>query len=200
MPRGRYQQKQWDQREDAILAALETLSAARGFAQLTMDDLADAVGISKATLYQHFVSKDAMLIRLIARHTEEFVVWLESTADQPPIERLRQTMRYLMENHTSPPLFSMGREAVVPVFNSSPDLITQHDHILNLLSDIVRQGQAAHELVADIAPGVVIRAMWALSSVSRQGVGSPEHHLPSPDEYINQMIALFERGIRSEKL
>ena len=54
MPRGRYQQKQWDQREDVILAALETLSAARGFSQVTMDDLADAVGISKATLYQHF--------------------------------------------------------------------------------------------------------------------------------------------------
>jgi AcrR family transcriptional regulator len=199
LPRGRYQQKQWDQREDAILVALETLAAARGFAQVTMDDLADAVGISKATLYQHFERKDDMLIRVIARHAEEFVEWLNSTTDQPPIERLRQTIRYLMENHTMPPLFRMGHDEVLPVFNSSPELIAQHDHMLSLLSDIIRQGQAAHEIAADIAPEVVIRAMWALSSVSRQEAESPERKLPSLDDYADQLITLFERGIRSDQ-
>jgi AcrR family transcriptional regulator len=199
LPRGRYQQKQWDQREDAILAALETLAAARGFARVTMDDLADAVGISKATLYHHFASKYDMLIRVIARHAEGFVAWLNCIADQPPIERLCQTVRYLMENHTISPLFSIGRDEVLPVFNSSPDLIAQHDHLLRLLSDIVQQGQAAHEIAADIAPEVVIRAMWALSSVSRQEAESPERGLPSPSDYADQLITLFERGIRCDR-
>ena len=77
MPRGRYQQQQWETRETAILDALETLATERGFAQVTMDDLADAVGISKATLYQHFDSKDMMLVSVMARHTQQFIDWLE---------------------------------------------------------------------------------------------------------------------------
>lgn len=200
MPRGRYQQKQWDAREDAILEALEELSAARGFANITMDDVADEVGISKATLYQHFASKDAMLTRLLAHHTERFLAWVESTADQSPVARLRQTMQFLMTEHIAPfrGMIRIRREDVVPVFENDADLVRQHDTLLGKLGEIVREGQARGEIAPDLEPAAVISAMWALSHVSLGGGRALEHHAAalSPERFARQMIALFERSIR----
>lgn len=196
MPRGRYQQQQWETRETAILDALEALATERGFGQVTMDDLADEVGISKATLYQHFASKDAMLVSLMARHTQQFVDWLASTADHPPIERLKQTMRTLMVGHITPMrgLINVGREDVLPIFHNSPDLMERHAQSLNMLVAIIQQGQSSGTIAVDLAPSVIISAMWALSNVSMYEY--EPHPMPTKIEYMDQMIALFERSIQ----
>lgn len=201
-PRGRYQQQQWAMRQDAILDALTELSHANGFANVTMDDLADAVGISKATLYQHFNSKDEMLIALIHEHTTRFRDWLLTTAGQPPLVRLRETMRTLMAGHITPlrGLIQLGREEVLPVFEGNADLIAQHTETLALLSAIVREGQANGTIAPDLAPQIVISAMWALSNVS-MAEHKPAHGDAPPldrDVYIAQMLALFERSITPE--
>ncbi len=197
MPRGRYQQQQWDAREQAILDALARLSAERGFAAVTMDDLADAVGISKATLYQHFASKDALLAHLMRTHTRQFQQWLESSAGQPPVDRLCGIMRHLMSGHITPlrGLIQVGREEVLPVFEMDADLVTAHAQTLDQLCAIVRQGQAEGQIAPDLAPGVVISAMWALSNVS-PGRHGPIGDLPPAEDIVQQMVTLFERAIR----
>lgn len=200
MPRGRYQQKQWEDREAAILDALEALSDERGFANVTMDDLADAVGISKATLYQHFDSKDAMLGHLIARQEDQFIEWLQRIADQPPVDRLLDTMRYLMEGHISPlrGVVSMGREEVMPVFRSSPALIERHDQIIASLTATIQEGQSQGSIGPDLTPRVVISAMLALSNVSMGDYEPPEctRNLNSEAGYGEQMMTLFARSLR----
>jgi AcrR family transcriptional regulator len=200
MPRGRYQQKQWEARQQAILEALQALSAAQGFATVTMDDLAEAVGISKATLYQHFASKDAMLAALIAGHSAQFLDWLAATADLPPFERLRRTLRYLMTEHITPlrGLINVGREEVIPVFERDPALQASHDRTLAHLTAIIEQGQADGSIAPDLTPRTIISAMWGLSNVSMR-----EHKpldrtqpIPTTEDHIQQMITLFERAIR----
>lgn len=56
-------------RENAILDATTTILGSKGYDLLTMDDVANAVGISKPSLYKHFKSKEDLvgeaLIRLI---------------------------------------------------------------------------------------------------------------------------------------
>lgn len=56
-------------REDTILDATTVILGSKGFDLMTMDDVANAVGISKPSLYKHFKSKDDLvgeaLIRLI---------------------------------------------------------------------------------------------------------------------------------------
>lgn len=56
-------------RENAILDATTTILGVKGYDLLTMDDVANAVGISKPSLYKHFKSKEDLvgeaLIRLI---------------------------------------------------------------------------------------------------------------------------------------
>lgn len=199
-PRGRYQQKQWAMREDAILDALADLSKAHGFANVTMDDLADAVGISKATLYQHFSSKDEMLAALIHQHTARFIDWLTSTDDQPPVVRLRETVRYLMQEHITPlrGLIRAGREEVLPVFGANADLIAQHTQTIDMLAAIIRQGQAAGTIAPDLHPQVIIRAMWAFGNLEASApspIPDPGDS-PAQDAFIAQILALFERSLQ----
>ncbi len=200
MARGRYQQKQWEARQEAILEALEQLSAERGMAAVTMDDLAGTVGISKATLYQHFTSKDAMLAHLLTGHYAQFAAWLESTADQPPVERLCATMRYLMSGQfvALRELMTLDREEVLPVFQGDPALLAGHTRTLGLLAEIVRQGQAEGSIAADLAPQAVIAAMWALSNLApRQTPAFAQLDRPLDEAaYAEQMLRLFARGLR----
>jgi len=56
-------------REDAILDATTSVLASKGFDLMTMDDVANLIGISKPSLYKHFKSKEdlvgAAMIRLL---------------------------------------------------------------------------------------------------------------------------------------
>ena len=200
MPRGRYQQKQWDARQAAILAALEMLSAQRGFANVTMDDLADEVGISKATLYQHFKSKDDLLVHLMAQQEDQFIASIDNTAGQPPVGRLLATLRTLMEGHITPlrGLVSIGSEAITPVFRNNAQLVERHDQIVAMLTDIIRDGQDDGSIAPDLAPHVIISAMLALSNVSMGDYEPPEcnRQLQTREGYNEQMLTLFERSIR----
>ena len=198
MPRGRYRQKQWDDRQAAILDALTRLAAVHGFANVTMDDLADEVGISKATLYQHFKSKDEMLAALLATHITHFVNWLGQTADRPPLERLRQVVRYLMDGHMTPLRSLIRRGDLSPTLEHHPELIAQYRKMLAQLSAIVAEGQRSGQIAPDLAPPVVIRVMWMLSHVPL-GEQATLHREETPfdtETYIAQILTFFERGLR----
>lgn len=60
-----------DDRELAILATAERLLEQRAFGEISIDDLARGAGISRPTFYFYFPSKDAVLLTLLDRVTEE---------------------------------------------------------------------------------------------------------------------------------
>jgi AcrR family transcriptional regulator len=65
-----------DDREQAILATARRLLEERGFASISVDDLAKGAGLSRPTFYFYFKSKEAVLLSLlepvIARADSEF--------------------------------------------------------------------------------------------------------------------------------
>ena len=65
-----------DDREQAILATAERLLEERGFASISVDDLAKGAGLSRPTFYFYFKSKEAVVLSLlepvIARADSEF--------------------------------------------------------------------------------------------------------------------------------
>jgi AcrR family transcriptional regulator len=55
-------------RREAILATAADLFAARGYGQTSMQDLADATGILKGSLYYYFASKEEVLFQVLLRN------------------------------------------------------------------------------------------------------------------------------------
>jgi AcrR family transcriptional regulator len=80
-----------EDRRSAILdAALEVFSR-RGYNGASIDEIAQAAGISKALIYEHFPSKKDLHVSLLERHTQQIFVRLAETADtdDPGEVRLR---------------------------------------------------------------------------------------------------------------
>ncbi|MGR6319704.1 TetR/AcrR family transcriptional regulator [Micromonospora soli] len=77
-----------DDRELAILATAERLLERRAFGDISIDDLAKGAGISRPTFYFYFPSKDAVLLTLLDRVTEE-----ANTAAGDVLDRLAEDPR-----------------------------------------------------------------------------------------------------------
>ena len=78
-PRGRRSARpSGDDREQAILATAEQLLDERGFAAISVDDLARGAGISRPTFYFYFPSKEAVLLTLWERVIREADAALEA--------------------------------------------------------------------------------------------------------------------------
>ncbi|MBL8522077.1 MAG: helix-turn-helix transcriptional regulator, partial [Betaproteobacteria bacterium] len=90
-----FKQQQFEAREEAILDAVNRLLSEKGFDLMTMDDVADAVGVAKGSLYKHFSSKEklaaAVMIRLLTQTLETLQ---QMPADWPAVRQLEEILRW----------------------------------------------------------------------------------------------------------
>jgi AcrR family transcriptional regulator len=68
-------------RREAILSAAEEVFARSGYHGASLDDIAQAAGISKALIYEHFTSKRELHASLVNAHVEEIFRRLEANAE-----------------------------------------------------------------------------------------------------------------------
>ena len=69
-----------------------------GFSRVTMDEAAEALGMSKKTLYRYFPSKEDLLQEITACHMEECDSSLKAICkrqDVSPLEKLKLVMTYI---------------------------------------------------------------------------------------------------------
>ena len=80
---------------DLILDAADRLLARNGYKKMTMEDLAQEVGIGKGTIYLHFPSKEEVVLSHVDRIVERLKVELRRIADAegPPGARLGEMLR-----------------------------------------------------------------------------------------------------------
>jgi len=73
-------------KQRAALDAAAHLFMARGYAATSMDAVAKEAGISKATLYAHFASKDALFAEIIAERCRMLEVNTGTISHEIPVE------------------------------------------------------------------------------------------------------------------
>jgi AcrR family transcriptional regulator len=85
------------EREDQLLEAALHLFKEKGYHNTSMQDLADALGMQKGSLYYYIDSKEELLRRLLERATSYLAFQIDEiyAADLPPPEKLR----WALENH-----------------------------------------------------------------------------------------------------
>lgn len=88
---------------ERIRSAAEQLFAARGFAAVSMREIAGEVGVQAAALYNHFSNKQALLESLLVTHMEELIAaWeAEACAEEGPERALERFARFHIRYHVS---------------------------------------------------------------------------------------------------
>jgi AcrR family transcriptional regulator len=78
------------ERREVIEEAASALFAEHGYAGTRLEDIAAAAGVTKQLLYQHFPSKKALHMALLAKHRDELLTGLAEgmTTPGPLAERL----------------------------------------------------------------------------------------------------------------
>ncbi|MGV8873507.1 MAG: TetR/AcrR family transcriptional regulator [Rhodococcus sp. (in: high G+C Gram-positive bacteria)] len=92
-PRGSKQNPRRELVEKQILDQATRLFAEKGFASTTLQDIADATGLTRPALYHYVANKDELLSRLISESTETPAAVLHEIngrADLGPPEKLRK--------------------------------------------------------------------------------------------------------------
>ena len=82
------------QRTAEIIQAATAVFAEKGFDGATMEDIADAVGINKATIYLYFESKDALIRAIAEQLFAQELTGLQAAHDLPGSATERLTAYY----------------------------------------------------------------------------------------------------------
>jgi len=72
-----------------ILGEAERQAAVRGLFNVSLNDVADGVGLSKSGLFKHFESKEAMQEQLLLHATDRFMAFVWAPAEPLPPGRAR---------------------------------------------------------------------------------------------------------------
>ena len=84
--------------KEKIISKAEELFLTLGFKNVTMDDIASAMGISKKTIYAHFSNKTELVSAVTFSVLEYIYQWIEKIKESTvnPIVELYDTKKFLI--------------------------------------------------------------------------------------------------------
>lgn len=183
-----------DSRE-RVLSAAERLFAERGYASVTLRDIADALGIRQASLYYHVPGgKEDLFVavseRAFARHKEG----LESAFRSADTLRgqLKATARWLL---SQPPL-NLGRMEDSDMPQISPAAAKRlmaafNDAIFRPLRDVIRAAYERGDIRAVDPSTLAIMVLTLMDAVHH----APGHSSRQPVAVADEMLDLVFDGI-----
>ncbi|QYF92725.1 TetR/AcrR family transcriptional regulator [Massilia sp. PAMC28688] len=136
-----FKKQQFDAREDAIILAANSLLSEKGFDLMTMDDVAERVGIAKGSLYKHFSSKEKLAAAAMVRLLNLTMAELDSYGeDWPAIDKIRRILAWSLQ---------LRLQGGVPHLPSTSKTL-QRNLMLNLdyITVALRVDKRFHKLVA----------------------------------------------------
>lgn len=93
-------ERQREERAALILQAAYDVLVEKGYYQVSMDEIAARVGISKGALYLHFASKEALVARLLEQEIAAYLSLIDQVANEKLTARARLE-RILRETYAS---------------------------------------------------------------------------------------------------
>jgi AcrR family transcriptional regulator len=151
-------------REEAIIQNVNRLLAEKGFDAMTVDEVASAVGIAKASLYKHFTSKEdlaaAAMVRVM-RRAQQFLKDIDP--DLPPLEKLKAAVRWTLQVQLAGQMPSLPSQnsSLRAALMGSRDYIDALVEISDTLGAWIEAGQAQGVINTKLPPVAVLYTLYA---------------------------------------
>lgn len=130
---------------DEILDAAAQIFREKGFHGASMQEIAHAVNLQKASLYYHISSKQDILLALLDRALDTLIEHFENEVDQQlaPTERLRQAMRVylqaMLDNRDLAAVLLLEHRSLEPHYHASH--IPRRDRFESLWRELIEDGR-----------------------------------------------------------
>ncbi|TAK11615.1 MAG: TetR/AcrR family transcriptional regulator [Anaerolineae bacterium] len=168
--------------KEEILDSAAQIISQKGYHATSMADIAQSVGLQKASLYHHVASKQEILVELLDRALDLLTERLERALAKPmnAPDQLREAMRVyldaLIENHDLASVLLLEHRSLEPQFSARH--VPRRDRFEGLWLRILKDGIAAGEFeCADpkVAVKIVLGvANWTITWFRPNGRQSPK--------------------------
>ncbi len=167
---------------DEILAAAAQIFSQKGFHATSMQDIAEAVNLQKASLYHHVSSKQEILVDVLDMALDLFIANMQAVmaGPLPPDEMLRQAMQtymvtILQERDLASVLLLEHRSLEPELHNRH---IPRRDRFESLWRELIQHGLEAG-IYYPVDPAMTARALlgvmnWVITWYSPDGELTPE--------------------------
>lgn len=184
-------------REDAIIEAAHELIGQQGYTEMSMDDLAAQLGISKATLYQHFESKEDVAVNVIVRLMQRGETLLaEETTGQPAITTLEHWLRKSLEMRMS--ASSQGMSTLPHNITQHPRYQQQNTQMHARISELIERAKAEGNVAPEVATAIAARLMMRLFRGDYDDFVQNGQY--TREELSAALVALVMNGLRTRSM
>jgi AcrR family transcriptional regulator len=183
-----------------IIQAAATKIREKGFHATSMQDIADAVNLQKASLYHHVTSKQDILFTILEQALDLLIADMQEVikADLSPEEKLCSAMRVYMGRLTEDA--DLATVLLLEHRSLEKKLLKKHnlrrDRYEKLWREIIREGIALGDFRAVDVPIVTFAILgvqnWMITWYQEGG-------RMRPHEIADHFSELFLRGLRAEK-
>ncbi len=163
-PRRSFKEHMHLAREDAILQATCQLLGAKAFDAMTMDDVAQAVGIAKASLYKHFSSKEELCCAAMVQVLGRVLTYLDTLDPaMAPIDKLRAVVRWSLQSLLAQemPLLPSRNSSLRAVLMDNKEYLDGLVTVSDRVGQWIIEAQGHGTIDAKLAPLVVLYTLFA---------------------------------------
>jgi AcrR family transcriptional regulator len=160
------------------------------------------VGVSKPTLYQHFKSKDDLIVRVLLDGFSQLEEYLRSTDEADPLERLKTTLRVILKHRYSedglPADFET--EMFMSALKTHPDVVAAKGRIRTEVYRMVEEGKASGTITSTLPTEFIgclfFRMIGLPAAVQTVTARSSDLERPAePQALIEHVVNVFARSI-----
>jgi len=167
---------------DEILEAAAQIFREKGFHAASMQDIAEAVNLQKASLYYHVSSKQEILLDLLNRALDLLIEHIEQASAQPlpPDEKIRYAiaayLQTMLENRDLAAVLLLEHRSLQPQYHARH--IPRRDRFEHLWRDLIQEGEEAGVFSCtdpDLAARYLMGVMnWTITWYRPDGSLSPQ--------------------------
>jgi AcrR family transcriptional regulator len=176
-------------KEELILQAARRRFAAYSYSKVTMDEIAEDVGMAKASLYYYFPTKEAIFRSVVQHEQEEFltrakeVLAQSGSACNKMVEYVQLRMKLTERLSNLSQIHQQGWYDVKPIFNELFKTFVQHE--LHYVTQILQEGRKSGEFHCEEPKKIAAMILHVLQGLhlrffrgyDQQAINESDHEL-----------------------
>ena len=176
-------------KEELILNAAQRRFASYGYSKVTMDEIADDVGMAKASLYYYFPTKETIFRSVIQYEQEEFLTQAKEvlahsgSASQMLVEYVRLRMKLTERLSNLSQIHQQAWHDVKPIFHELFKKFVRHE--LHYMAQILQEGKKSGEFHLEEPTKIASMILFVLQGLhlrffrgyDQQAINESDHKL-----------------------
>lgn len=163
--------RQRHERQELILRAAADLMAERGYHEMSLDEIAARVGISKGAIYLHFPSKEDLVVTLVSQGMTSFTDALHEalSGDGSPREKLEHVIERVTTNlacapHTHLAVVMRQPELLNRLAERRESMRQAMEEPRQRLAEVIEQGKASGDFDPQLPTPLLLNVLIAMLS------------------------------------